>query len=167
MVDSDRSARFEITLNDHRDLGIQNCTSCKSATDCLIYFLRISPCFGCKNKCFRNNCDRIVYNNLICQFGYASTSGFTDQKCRGTKDIKIFLHCFEILCISPCHDCQCSVHCSRLSARYRCIQETNSFCLKSIVAFFGFNWGYRTHVAYDRAFFDGRCNSALSKQNGF
>ena len=65
MVDSDRSAWFEVTLDDHRDLGIQYCTSCESAADRMVYFLRISARFCCQNKCFGYYCDRVINNNLV------------------------------------------------------------------------------------------------------
>ena len=99
MVDSDRSAWFEVTLDDHRDLGIKYCASCKSSADRMIYFFRICSCFcwasmvslalntrvvlpSCfcsKYKCFRYHCNCVINDYLVCKLCNTSASASTDQ----------------------------------------------------------------------------------------
>ena len=128
MVDSNRSARFEVTFNDHRDLGIQYCTSCESAADRMVYFFRISARFCCQNKCFGYYCDRVINNNLVGKLCNTSASASADQQCRRSENIKILFHCIKVFLISTGHDRKCSCDSSGLATGYRCIYKSYTFC---------------------------------------
>ena len=128
MVDSDRSARFEVTFNDHRDLGIQYCTSCESAADRMVYFLRISARFCCQNKCFGYYCDRVINNNLVGKLCNTSASASADQQCRRSENIKILFIASKSFWSPPAMIASVSCDSSWLATGYRCIYKSYTFC---------------------------------------
>ena len=130
-----RTARLEIAIQNHRHLGVKHRTSGKTATNGLIYFLRVHTCFLREHHCLSDGGKMKRHHNLVGKLADISTADFADMHGGTAHREKNRLHLLESFLLATYHDGHGTVNCLRLTAAHRCIKHIIAFCHREVIHF--------------------------------
>src|SRR6266545_4190925 len=119
-------ARLKAVLNQQRDFHVQRTSSRHAPFNRLINTLDIHSSLLSKDHSFRNSLQGSGYNDLVGEFGKASSSNLTHAYDALAHPFQDRLEILEDGSVSSDHDRERSLNSADLSTADRCIQHGNS-----------------------------------------